>query len=130
MIKKNKHNLVKTVKEKEPLYFLINKPIEFRKNILTGAIDVIKVLEKYENFLKTRNLKRRKFHELNEKIKSTNEEVSILSGLLPGLHHKMEGLSKIEHREELASKIKKSDKVYELDREMRRIQDKISNLNF
>ena len=123
------------VKPKQnPVHVLIKDPNDVRRHILLGGIDAIKSLEKYEIFKKMKNLKKRKFLDLNERLKALNNEITNLVNVLPELkeHRIQKHISKIEYREETShpKRSKEDEKFFSLRKEMRDIQDKLSRLNF
>ena len=115
-----------------PVHVMIGSPKDFRRHVLLGGVDAIRSLEYYEHFKKLKNLKKKKFLELNERINSINHEFTRLLDVMPELREKkvLHHIKKVNPREEVISKAGKGSKERDLEREMRDIRYKLSSLNF
>ena len=118
-----------------PIHILVNNPIDIRRHLLMSGVDSLRALEKYEDFKKLKNLKKKKFLELNEKLNSINEDMGKLMSLLPNVSEdKVEKqVTKVEVKRNNPPmpKINKEDpKSRDLRKEMSAIQQKLERLNF
>src|SRR3989344_1317216 len=105
--------------KENPLHVLFDDATDFRRHVLLGAVDAIKTLENYEYFKSLKTLKKKKFLELNEKIKSVNDEMSLLIDTLPHLKEgKIEQeAAKVEVKREMPVRVKDDGRSRELRKE-------------
>ena len=112
-------------------YVKINDHISFRKHILLSSIDIIKILEKYENIKQIRNEKRKILVELKEKIVDLNNDALLIKELLPGVnkHELKREAREVEEKIEKVKYPKKSEGYRHLQHELNELQDKLNKLN-
>ena len=118
-----------------PIHVLVNNPVDIRRHLLMSAVDSLKTLERYEDFKKLKNIKKRKFLELSEKLNSINQDVSKLLSLIPNVtEEKIEKQVvnvEVKKRTPSMPKIdKENPKSRDLRKEMSMIQQKLERLNF
>jgi len=119
-------------KVKNVAYVQIYDPISFRRHILLSGIDVIKILEKYEDLKKIRNEKRKLMSELKQKMFGLNHESLFLKELLSETS-KGELKEETKEVEKKVKKIKypKTTGTYrDLKRELNELQHKLNKLSF
>ena len=82
MIKKHKPGLKPRYKEESSKYVLLNNPTTLRKNILSSALDSVRILKNFEEF---KNIKVKK-HDLITNLNKTMDEIN---SLFLSLHKKL-----------------------------------------
>ena len=122
----------KEIKTKSIAYMPINDPKSFRRHILLSSIDVIKILEKYENLKQIRNEKKNILVEFKQKLNELNENVNNFKELVPKVNkHELKREEKeVEQRIEKIKYPKKSEGYKHLQRELQELQEKLSKIGF
>jgi len=121
----------KDVKARNIAYIPVNDPLFMRRHVILSMIDVIRLLESYENFKKTKKQKRHLISELRGKLNEVESDLEHFKNLFPEVKQKeiKEEKKKIEEREE-SLKPKRSEGFKHLDKELQDLNDRLKNLSF
>ena len=117
-------------KSKDISYINFDDPVSIRKHILLGAVDVIGMLEKYEDIKKLRNEKRKILLEIKSKLDHIHDSCMNLHEFFPEINERevFHEAKQMEQKVESLKNPKKAEGLKHLEKEMEELRDKLNNL--
>ena len=109
-------------------YMPIYDPVSFRRHIILTSIDIIKMLEKYENLQKLRNDKRKLLQDIKSRISELKGNSNLFLESLPEVRER-EVERKAIKIERKVEGIKPYPSYKNLDKELNDLREKLSRLN-